>query len=192
MNTPEAPGPAPGAARGLVGVLSDSHGRWRITRRAISRLVEHGAGTFIHLGDLESEAVLEELAGLDARVVFGNCDSDESQLRAHAARLGIRIEHPASVLALPRDVAAPGAPATIRIAFTHGHLPGCVDALLASRPEYLLLGHSHRMRDERHGPTRIVNPGALFRADRYTVALIDPQADQVRFLDVPGSSSSDA
>jgi hypothetical protein len=38
------------------------------------------------------------------------------------------------------------------------------------------------MRDERFGRTRIINPGALFRASEKTVALLDTEADQLDYL----------
>jgi predicted phosphodiesterase len=61
-----------------------------------------------------------------------------------------------------------------------------VRRLLAARPDYLLSGHAHIPGDRRDGPTRRINPGALDRADEFTVALLDLGADDVRFLTVPG------
>ena len=49
---------------------------------------------------------------------------------------------------------------------------------------YLCHGHTHATRDERLGPTRVINPGALFRARRHTVAVLDLARDEVSFLAV--------
>ncbi|RLS46748.1 MAG: metallophosphoesterase, partial [Planctomycetota bacterium] len=48
--------------------------------------------------------------------------------------------------------------------------------------DYLLHGHTHVCRDERHGATRIINPGALHRASEFTVALLDTDSDELQFL----------
>jgi predicted phosphodiesterase len=60
-----------------------------------------------------------------------------------------------------------------------------VRRLLVARPDYLLSGHSHYPADRRDGPTRRINPGALHRADEYTVALLGLESDELRFLTVP-------
>jgi len=161
---------------GRLGVLSDSHGRTAITRRALEALRDGGAETFIHLGDFEHEDVLAELAGLDAHVVFGNCDHDLAALTRFAESLDIRVHHPAGRLIAGDRL----------IAFTHGHLEGEIDAALREGAAYLLHGHSHATRDDRIGATRVINPGALFRARRYTAAVVDPLEDTVQFIDVGG------
>ena len=55
---------------------------------------------------------------------------------------------------------------------------------IADGADYLLHGHTHETRDERVGRTRVVNPGALSRAARYTCALLDPRSDALRFLEI--------
>jgi uncharacterized protein len=160
----------------LIGILSDSHGRAERTRSAVSVLLQHGVSLLLHLGDLGGEAVIDELVGHNARIVLGNCDWPEQPLIRHANRVGVQVDHPLGSL----EVAGRG------ILFTHGHLPQAMSAALAQRPAYLLHGHSHELRDERIGPTRVINPGALFRAARYTAAILDPANDDLRVVDVPG------
>jgi hypothetical protein len=41
------------------------------------------------------------------------------------------------------------------------------------------------VRDERRGSQRIVNPGALSRAQPLTIALLDPEKDLLEFLEIP-------
>ena len=158
----------------ILGVLSDSHGRAGITRHAISALRDGGAETFIHLGDFETPEVVDELAGLDAHIVFGNCDADEADLRRHAHALGIQVHHPAGRLRISERT----------IAFTHGHLEREMQTALREEADYLLHGHTHVFRDDRFGATRVINPGALFRARRYTAALLVPASDTLTFVDV--------
>ena len=50
--------------------------------------------------------------------------------------------------------------------------------------DFLLHGHTHTVQDERVGRTRVINPGALHRASRYTCALLDPSGKSVRWLEI--------
>lgn len=159
----------------IIGVLSDSHGRAGTTARAVAALRDAGAETLLHLGDVETDAVIDELVGHDARLVLGNCDLDERALVSYANQVGVTVDHPAGRLVVEGR----------RIVFTHGHLSAPIRAALDEEVEYLLHGHTHVTRDERIGSTRVINPGALFRTSRYTVAVLDPLADSVHFLEIP-------
>lgn len=159
----------------LIGVLADSHGRTAMTARAVSALTRAGADMLIHLGDIETEAVLDELVGHSAHIVFGNCDWNTEALARYARHVGIIVDGDEGRL----EVGAR------RIAFTHGHLPRPMEKALADGVDYLLHGHTHVLRDERRGPTRIINPGALFRAARYTAVLLEPGTDRLEVIDLP-------
>jgi predicted phosphodiesterase len=63
-------------------------------------------------------------------------------------------------------------------------LEGEFRRIAEQRPDYLLFGHSHRTTDQRVGPTRMINPGALHRARTWTVALLDLESDVVKFLQI--------
>ena len=56
--------------------------------------------------------------------------------------------------------------------------------LSEQRHDYLLQGHTHVKQDIRVGRMRIINPGALHRANPKTVALLDTAADAVEFLEI--------
>lgn len=54
----------------------------------------------------------------------------------------------------------------LRLAVTHGWGPrpglsARIAAAFAGRFDVIFFGHSHAMEDTRHGPTRLINPGAL-------------------------------
>lgn len=159
----------------LIGVLSDSHGRADMTAAAVAALTEAGAEMLLHLGDIETEAVLDELVGHNARIVFGNCDWEERALASYAGHMDIAVDHPAGRLDVDGRV----------VAYTHGHLESPVSDALEDGVDYLLHGHTHEKRDKQMGSTRVINPGALFRAARYTVALLNPAADTLRFIEIP-------
>lgn len=59
-----------------------------------------------------------------------------------------------------------------------------VRPLLDAKPDYLLSGHSHIAGDWGVGPTHRINPGALFAADTYSVAMLDLATDEVSFMAV--------
>jgi len=155
------------------GLLSDSHGRVERTRRAIERLLAIGVDELIHLGDIETESVIDALVGHPVRLVFGNCD-DVRALSRYCEYMSLAHQHPAGRI----DVGGRS------IVYTHGHLNGELSGALDSGVDYLLHGHTHEIRDERIGPTRIINPGALHRASRYTVAVLDVFDDSVVTIEV--------
>jgi predicted phosphodiesterase len=61
-----------------------------------------------------------------------------------------------------------------------------VRRVLAERPDYLLSGHSHAPSDVQDGAVRRINPGALHRADEFTVAILDLASGELKRLCVPG------
>jgi uncharacterized protein len=158
----------------LLGILSDSHGRADATRAAVNALVQRRATTLIHLGDICDENVLDELIGHEARIVFGNCDWEIHGLTRYAEVVGVKVDHPMGTIEIAGKT----------IAFTHGHLANLMEQALAAGVDYLLHGHTHEVRDERIGRTRVINPGALHRAKRYTVALLDPVGDRLEIVDI--------
>jgi predicted phosphodiesterase len=57
--------------------------------------------------------------------------------------------------------------------------------------DYLFHGHTHVARDDRFGPTRVINPGALHRAGTYTVATLDLATDTLTHWIVPDDAAAD-
>jgi putative phosphoesterase len=159
-----------------VGILSDTHDRLERTARAVALLHAAGAEALFHCGDLTGPEIVRLCNVVPCHFAFGNNDADTipDLERAIAEVKGV-------CLGWGGEVALAGK----RIAVVHGHLTRDVRPLLAALPDYLLSGHSHRAADRRYGPTRRINPGALHRADRYTVALLDLESDALRFIEVP-------
>src|SRR5689334_21230016 len=147
--------------RMLLGILSDTHGRLDATKAAIAALQTAGAEYFLHCGDVGGEEILDQLAGLPAAFVWGNNDYERRELAAYAERIGVRCLNTFGELDLDGK----------RIAVTHGDDARLVKQLLARQShDYLLVGHTHVARDQRVGALRVINPGALYRAARKTVA----------------------
>ena len=159
-------------ARVKLGILSDSHGRHERTHKAVQLLLANGAHELAHCGDIETEQVIDQLVGIKTHLVFGNCDPDWRVLSRYALGLGVIAQHPLARFECGGRT----------FAMTHGHDSDCVTAALNEGVNYLLHGHTHVCRDERHGATRIINPGALHRASEFTVALLDTNSDELQFL----------
>jgi len=167
-----------------IGLLSDSHGRAATTQRAVRLLLDQRVDLLVHLGDVGNVDVIDalieqidEAGDLDPAVhaVFGNCDWDAEALARYAEALGIAVDHPVGRLEVDGKT----------LVFQHGHQEAAMDQALAEGVDYLCHGHTHRKRDERVGPTRVINPGALFRAADYTVAVLDVGRDALTFHTVP-------
>ena len=156
-----------------LGILSDSHAQADRTRRALQALQAAGATRFIHCGDVETEQVLDQLAGLDAHVVFGNCDPARA-LGRYARDIGLQVHHPMGRMDVDGHT----------LAFTHGDDPDLMQAALDEGVHFLLHGHTHLRRDTRMGGTRVINPGALHRANPFTAALLVPATGELRSFQV--------
>ncbi|MEM6550953.1 MAG: metallophosphoesterase family protein [Planctomycetota bacterium] len=165
-----------------IGLLSDSHGRTQTTLRAVDLLLEQGIDVLLHLGDVGGVEVVDALAvegvtdrPVESRLVFGNTDWDIPAMSKYAQTLGILVDHPTGRLEVDGK----------RLAFCHGHIEADLDAALRDGVDYLCHGHTHRFTNELHGSTRVINPGALFRASRYTVAVLDTGSGEVAVHELP-------
>ena len=162
----------------IIGVLSDTHGVAVHTARAGELFVRHGVGRVFHCGDIGGEAVVDALAHLDVTYVLGNMDRDEEALSRYIRALGQTVGTPYACCEV----------AGRRIAAIHGDDWGALCELIQSqRFDVVLHGHTHRVRDECMGPTRVVCPGALHGPDRPTVAVVQlngPTGPAPRFLEL--------
>lgn len=149
----------------VVGLLGDSHGRADTTRRAVEVLLNGAAvNVLVYLGDVCSDTVLDALAGIPTHVVFGNCDHNWRAMAEYGSSLGLHIDHPCGRLLLGDK----------SLVFAHGDNSSHECDAISSGADYFCHGHTHVFRDQRAESTRIVNPGALFRASRYTVVRLEP------------------
>jgi hypothetical protein len=165
-----------------VGIVSDTHGKTKRLAAALEMLRQRGCEAVVHCGDVGSAECIEQLGrcGVGAYVVAGNMDKARVGLRAAARAAGVTFS-----------------PVTVEVALgdgehliaTHGDRPRLTAELVAGQQfPYVCHGHTHRIRDERIGKVRVINPGALLGprgARGPTLAVLDTDADTVEFLDVP-------
>lgn len=158
-----------------LGILSDTHDELARTRVAVQILRDEGAAALIHCGDLTSPPVVEAMAVLPCWFVFGNHDADTvPALRLAAAEFGPICLGWGGVVELGGRL----------IGVTHGHMTTDVRRVLADQPEFMMSGHSHLSSDTMVGSVRRINPGALHRADEYTVTVLDLTTGRLQVLRV--------
>lgn len=156
-----------------LGILADTHNEIARTRCAVEKLREAGVEALIHCGDLNTAEIVAICAKVRFYFVLGNHDADAVPELRQAAEL-----HSARCLNWSGELMLAGK----RIAIAHGHLTSDLRPLLNSQPDYLFTGHSHLAADWREGATRRINPGALHRADEYSVAVLDLATDTLEFI----------
>ncbi len=160
----------------IIGILGDTHGRTDAMAAAIKVLQRAGSEFYIHTGDVGSDAVLDHLAGLPSAFVFGNNDWDRMDLARYAEKLGISCYGNFADLTLGDR----------HIAVIHGDDLKLKQRILGEQQfDYLFQGHTHIAKDEQVGRTRVVNPGALYRASRKTVATVDTVSNTVQLYPAP-------
>jgi uncharacterized protein len=147
-----------------IGVVSDTHGHMANTQAAIRMLQSLQVEAVLHCGDIGSDDIHKLFKPWPTHFVFGNCDTDQIDLRAAIEQSGLTCH------GLFGDLSLGGR----RIALLHSH-----DARLFSRVctsgEYDLVcyGHTHHAKQQRVGKTLILNPGALYRATPHSIAVVD-------------------
>ena len=159
-----------------LGILADRHDEVERARDAVELLRAEGAEAIIHCGDLASPPIVALLAGIPSWYVFGNHDADAvPDLQRAAADAGVNCLGWGGVIELGAK----------RIGVVYGHMTMDVRRVCAARPDYLLSGHSHMPSSEVTGGVHRINPGALHRADEFTVALLEVESGRLTFLKVP-------
>ncbi len=152
----------------IIGILSDTHGNITRTEAALSALQSVPVEQIIHCGDLGSEEIVtllfeQQENGIPVTAVVGNVDEWNPDIILYAKKLGLPLSRTAT---LQLD--------GITAAVCHGHHAQSMEALLNTPGVRIVFtGHTHIPRDEQIGATRILNPGALHRAEVPGYALFD-------------------
>ncbi|MBX7105850.1 MAG: metallophosphatase family protein [Gemmataceae bacterium] len=156
-----------------LGILSDTHDELARTKCAIDLLRREGASAIAHCGDLASPPILAACSVMPCWFCFGNHDSDSVPVLQQAAKeLGAICLGWGGVFVLEGK----------KMGLCHGHMTTDLRSVLAQRPDYLLSGHAHYPSDVVVDSTRRINPGALHRADEYTVAILEISTGELHWL----------
>ena len=159
-----------------IAVLSDTHSRMATVGKALRLLEPHDVAFLIHCGDLEdAETVL--LFPANTHFVYGNCDDDRAGIADAVERIGARLHTPYGHLEAAGKT----------LAFLHGDDHRLLHDLEHSDAyDFLFHGHTHVAKEHRTGRTRVINPGALHRANSKTFIILDLKSGSVESVSVEG------
>lgn len=157
----------------LIGLISDTHDQQERTRRAVAALLAANVEAIIHSGDFLGPSIVEICSVRPLYFVYGNNDSP-SDLLPMALECGATSLEWGGMIEL----------AGKKVAVTHGHMTKDINRLLNMKPDFLITGHSHIKHDYIAGVTNRINPGALHRAEVFSVATLNLLTGQVSFLPI--------
>jgi uncharacterized protein len=147
----------------IIGIVSDTHGHIEYTRPAIRMLESCGVEQVIHCGDIGSAEIVDLFKAWPTHFVFGNVDTQPARLEAAIQAAGQTCHGRFGQLEL----------ADRRIAFLHGDDSRRMhDAVSSSDYDLLCYGHTHQAEHHQSGKTIVLNPGALYRAQPHSLALV--------------------
>ncbi len=146
-----------------IAVVSDTHSKHATILQVLALIEEAGVTQILHCGDLEdADAVRHFPRG--THFVHGNCDRERSLIARTVETIGGVLDPNFAHLELAGKT----------LAVTHGDDGRLLQDLIASQAyDYIFHGHTHVPRDERIGKTRVINPGALHRANPRQFAFLD-------------------
>lgn len=153
-----------------IGIISDTHNKESWLIRALAILRDQNIATLVHCGDLTDFAMCRHLRGFQVFYAFGNGD-----IASGAIALSLQQMNPASQAGTSLEFTLDGKSFFV----IHGnHAEPLHRALESGDYDYVLRGHSHVFEDNRVGPTRLINPGALGDwLKPHSFAVLDIEAD---------------
>lgn len=153
-----------------IGVVSDTHGHMEFSRQAVEALGRFTLDAVIHCGDIGGPGVIPLFDQWPTHFVFGNVDHYlENMLRKTIATAEQTCHGLFGALEL----------AGKRVAFLHSDDQSRFRATIDCQ-EYDLVcyGHTHVAEEHAEGRTRVLNPGAVYRANPRSIAIVTlPELD---------------
>lgn len=158
-----------------LAVVSDTHGHVPHTRAAIHLLESFDVECVIHCGDIGSAAVAALFTARPTHFVLGNVDDNWNEMRRAINSAGQTCHDRFGELEL----------AGRRIAFLHGDDSPRLQSTIASHAyDLVCYGHTHRAEQHWDKTTLVLNPGALYRAQPHTIAIVELPSLEVQHLTV--------
>jgi putative phosphoesterase len=158
-----------------IAIVSDTHSRYQTVETVVTQLRQRGIERVLHCGDIEDAETVWLFEGFDAHFVFGNCDTERASLRQAIHGIGGALLEPFG------SVEWDGR----RIAWTHGDDKRLLrDVEASGHFDYLFYGHTHQAEQHASGPTRVVNPGALYRARPRSFVVLDLESGELESVEV--------
>ena len=147
----------------ILGVISDTHGHVEFTRLAVRMLSSCDVEVVIHCGDIGSAEIVQMLAPWPTHFVLGNCDLPSRPLEEAIAAANQHFHGRFGELELDGR----------KIAFLHGDDSARFQQTVESeRFDLVCYGHTHVAEQHHSGRTLVLNPGALYRAQPHSLAIV--------------------
>lgn len=132
-----------------IGIISDTHDNLEIVQNAVKKL-EKEVNTVIHCGDLISPFTAQIFdADFNLHVVRGNNDG-EWNLKQTIRDFGEFYNNIAELTIHDKEIAV-----------YHGTEESIVRSLTNSNYDYVLRGHTHKKKIQKHAGTIEINPGGI-------------------------------
>ena len=148
-----------------LGIISDTHGAIENTRKAVRMLESLEVDHLLHCGDIGTPEVVNLLTPWPTEFVFGNCDYDKAPLRKAIRATKHHTCH---------EEFADLRLANVPIALLHSHDRHRFEMVTQSDKYRLVCyGHTHIAAMERYGETLVLNPGAIYRANPHSIAVVE-------------------
>jgi len=158
-----------------IGVVSDTHGHLGSTAAAVKILEQQDVAAVLHCGDVGSPAVVSLFSQWPAHFVFGNVDYDARELREAIEVSGLTCHERFGTLEL----------AGRKIAWLHSDDRDLFERTIRSGEwDLVCYGHTHVPEYHKIRRTLVLNPGALYRANPRTIAIVDLEDLTVTHLPV--------
>jgi uncharacterized protein len=147
-----------------IGIISDTHGHLHNTRAAVRMLEELEVEAVLHCGDIGTPEIAAAIKPWPTHFVFGNCDYDLTELRQAIVGAGHTCHERFGDITL----------AGRQIALIHSDDARRFQETIASgRYDLVCYGHTHKAEQHQQGRTLVLNPGALFRANPHSLAIVE-------------------
>jgi putative phosphoesterase len=147
-----------------IGVVSDTHGHVANTLAAINLLESLEVARVLHCGDIGTEAIPPLFKKWPTDFVFGNCDYALDELTNVIREAGLTCHGVFGDLTIGDR----------RIALIHSDdHQRFRETIRGGNYDLVCYGHTHVAKIEQIERTMVLNPGALYRANPHSIAIVD-------------------
>lgn len=159
-----------------IGVVSDTHGHMLFAKQATAALKKYDLETVIHCGDIGGPEIISLFKPWPTHFVFGNVDHYLEGLLDRAIGAAGQTNH---------GVFGSIELAGKQIAFLHSDDHTRLHTTIASQ-EYDLVcyGHTHIAEQHVEERTLVLNPGAIYRANPRSIAVVTLPSMEVEFINL--------
>ncbi|MDH5718358.1 MAG: YfcE family phosphodiesterase [Spirochaetia bacterium] len=155
--------------------MSDTHDNEKNTAKALNIFRKRNIKTILHAGDFISLKLLSQFEGFKLYLAIGNCDLYGQSSELFFVRNGQPKPRGEHILNIEGK----------KIFLTHGDSTLSIQrAIECEEYDYIIKGHTHFVENYKKNGTRILNPGAVSRADICSVGILHPYLDKWEIINL--------